>query len=284
MNKHSTRVQASGGVSLAVDIGGDPSRPSVILLHGGGQTRHAWGKALRQLVAAGYHVLSLDLRGHGESDWSAQGDYSMDAFIADLHAVVANLPDKPILVGASLGGSVSLIAQGEHPDLAAALVLVDVAPRLEPKGVDNIIEFMSARPEGFASLEEVAQAIAAYNPHRPPPSDLEGLKKNLRQLENGRWGWHWDPAFMFDGGPRKKADAMSQRMQSAAQHIAIPTLLVRGMASDVVSLEGVEELKGLIPHVEVVNIDKTGHMVAGDKNDAFNAAILEFLGRHRPVH
>ncbi|MDY0013954.1 MAG: alpha/beta hydrolase [Rhodocyclaceae bacterium] len=278
------KIPGKGGLTIAAEVGGDPASPAVILLHGGGQTRHAWGKALHQLVAAGYHVLSLDLRGHGESDWAADGDYALESFVADLQAVAATLPGKPALVGASLGGSSALLAQGLNPDLAAALVLVDVAPRLEPQGVNNIIQFMKARPEGFASLEEVAQAIAAYNPHRPPPSDLEGLKKNLRRLPNGNWGWHWDPAFMADDRAEGKAAAMSQQMAAAARHVRIPTLLVRGMASDVVSPEGVAEFQALIPHLEVMEIQKTGHMVAGDKNDAFNTAILEFLGRHHPVH
>lgn len=282
-NKRSVKIKTPGNMSIAADVGGDPSRPCVILLHGGGQTRHAWGKALHELVAAGYHAISVDLRGHGESDWAPGGDYSMDSLCADLKAIVATLPGKPALVGASLGGALSLVAQGMDPDLAAALVLVDVVPRMEPQGVNNIIQFMLAKPEGFASLEEVAQAIAAYNPHRPPPNDLEGLKKNLRQLKNGRWRWHWDPAFMAGGLPEDKAAAFSQRMYDAAARIAIPTLLVRGMTSDVVSPQGAAELKQLIPHLEMIDIEKAGHMVAGDKNDVFNAAILDFLGRHFPV-
>lgn len=287
MNPHthmrSVKFKGKGSLTIAADVGGDPARPCVILLHGGGQTRHAWGKALDELVAAGYHVVSVDLRGHGESDWAPGGDYSMDSLCTDLKAVIATLPGRPVLVGASLGGVVSMVALGKDPQLAAGLVLVDVVPRLEPQGVSNILNFMLAKPEGFESLEEAAQAIAAYNPHRSPTRDLEGLKKNLRRLDNGRWRWHWDPAFVAGGVPMDKALAFSQRMQEAARSIAVPTLLVRGMASEVVSPEGVAELKALIPHLETADIEKTGHMVAGDKNDVFNAAVIDFLGRHFPV-
>lgn len=288
MNKHTdiqtTSIESTGGVTIVADVGGNPANPSVILLHGGGQTRHAWGGALRELIATGYHTLSVDLRGHGDSSWSTQGDYSIDSLCTDLQAVVDTLPNKPILVGASLGGVISMVAQGQNPALAAALVLVDVVPHMEPKGIHRIIDFMLGKPEGFASLEEVAAAIATYNPHRPPPSNLEGLKKNLRQREDGRWHWHWDPAFMAHGGlPHEAALEFSQHMCDAAQHIQVPTLLVRGMASDVVSLQGVAELQQLLPHLEVVDIEQTGHMVAGDRNDAFNVAVIDFLGRYFPV-
>lgn len=278
---HRESFVGHGGVKLAADVVGTPGAPEIVLLHGGGQTRHAWRKAMHALAAAGYRVVSLDTRGHGDSDWAADGDYSFDALCGDLQAILPCLHGKPVLVGASMGGCVALALAGEIPDLAAALVLVDVAPRLEEKGVEHVRQFMAARPDGFASLEEVAQVIAAYNPSRQPTDDLQGLKKNLRQGHNGRWYWHWDPAFIA-GDQREIVAGISERMRSAAQKIAIPTLLVRGQTSDVVSLQGVDELKQLIPHLEFVDVAQAGHMVAGDRNDVFNAAIIEFLQRHFP--
>src|SRR5690606_40599381 len=119
----------------------------------------------------------------------------------------AGLPRPPVLVGASLGGLASLVAvaeSGEQERTARALVLVDVAHRIEDEGRDRIGAFMTGHLDGFASLEEAADAIAAYNPHRPRPKDLSGLAKNLRQREDGRWVWHWDPAFVQ--GQRGSAD------------------------------------------------------------------------------
>lgn len=247
----------------------------VLLLHGGGQTRHSWHRSGSRFASAGWTTIAIDARGHGDSDWDPAGDYSMDALVDDLAAVVAELGVAPVLVGASMGGITSLLAVGESAVTAAALVLVDVAPRTEPEGVKRILDFMAASPDGFASLEEVADAVAAYNPHRPRPKNLDGLKKNVRQRANGRWYWHWDPAFLsVSDEPTRQA--RQERMEAAAGHIDVPTLLIRGAQSDVVSPQGAEELQQLIPHA-VVQEARAGHMVAGDDNDVFVSQVVEFL-------
>lgn len=272
-----------GGVTLAADVGGDPAQPSVVLMHGGGQTRYSWGRAARELVRMGYHVVSLDLRGHGESDWAPDGDYSMDAFVGDVLAVIATLAQPPALVGASLGGITALLAIGESlTPVARALVLVDVVPRIEPSGAEAIVNFMRGNPGGFPNLEEAADAVARYLPHRPRPRNAEGLKKNLRVGEDGRLYWHWDPGFIA-GIERFDNTAFSERLDSAAKSITLPTLLVRGKQSEVVSAEGARSLLELIPHAEYVDVEGAGHMVAGDKNDTFNAAVEDFLGRTLPA-
>lgn len=278
MKMHSARFAGHGGMTLAADVGGDPHHPPVILMHGGGQTRHSWGKAARDLVGMGLRVISLDLRGHGESDWSPDGDYELDAFVRDLEAIIATLSVPVALVGASLGGVISLLALGKRPDLpVSALILVDVVPRLERKGVERIHAFMYGKPEGFANLEEAADAVAAYLPNRPRRADNDGLMKNLRARDDGRLYWHWDPKF-FTGSPQLgRLEEMVLRMEEAARHIAVPTLIVRGRVSDVVSREGVAHLRELIPHAEYIDVEDAGHMVAGDKNDQFNAAVERFL-------
>ncbi len=171
-------------------------RGVVLLLHGGGQTRHSWHRSGARFAAAGWTTVAIDARGHGDSAWASDGDYSMDALVGDLAAVVSQLDVTPVLVGASMGGITSLLAVGESAVRAGALVLVDVAPQVEAAGVQRILDFMASAPDGFASLEEVADAIASYNPHRPRPSNLDGLRKNVRQWDDGRWHWHWDPAFL----------------------------------------------------------------------------------------
>lgn len=174
------------GLKLSADVGGPANAPPVILLHGGGQTRHSWGGAMRELIRRGYHVISLDARGHGQSQWSDSGNYSLESFSGDLLAVIRSLSAPPVIVGASMGGATGLHLLGNQPpELAAGLVLVDVVPRMERKGAEKIGRFMRGNPDGFANLEEAAEAVAAYNPHRPRPKDPEGLKKNLRQ-RNGR--------------------------------------------------------------------------------------------------
>jgi len=276
------RYRGSDGISLVADVGGDPSAAPVILLHGGGQTRHSWRGVMQELLSRGYHVINLDARGHGDSDWSPDGIYSLDALAADLRSVVATLSAPPVLVGASMGGATSLYAVGTSTGpFASALVLVDIVPQLDPDGAQKIMAFMNARPDGFATLEEAVDAVAAYNPHRPRPRDTAGLMKNLRRHADGRLYWHWDPRIL-EAPQRPEPPVFADQLHQAAKHVRIPTLLVRGLKSDLVSDEGIAELRHYLPHLEVYDVVGAGHMVAGDKNDAFNDGVLGFLHRHMP--
>lgn len=252
-----------------------------LLLHGGGQTRHSWDRTAAALAARGRDVYTLDLRGHGDSSWAPDGDYSMDAFVTDLRTVLTDRTRKPVIIGASLGGITGLCALGEDPSLAAALVMVDVVVNVEQKGIDRIKAFMTDHIDGFADLEEVADTVAAYNPERRRPKNLDGLRKNVRLHDDGRWYWHWDPEFIRSGQgdePRRHTDPA--RLAAAARHVTAPTLVVRGGKSDVVSDAGIANMRELIPHAEIADVSDAGHMVAGDDNEVFAAAIVEFLDRH----
>jgi pimeloyl-ACP methyl ester carboxylesterase len=278
------------GLELAADAYGPDDGPPVLLFPGGGQTRHSWDGTARLLGNKGWRATTVDLRGHGGSDWAPDGDYSLDAFAADVRDLArATSPRPPALVGASLGGISSLIAIAEDDQatdrpVASALVLVDVAPRLEPEGVARIGAFMLGHLDGFASLEDVADAVAAYNPHRPRPSDLSGLRKNVRQREDGRWYWHWDPRFMTPGRIDEPRSIRNEdRLERAAQALTLPVLLVRGRQSDVLSEAGARNLQALVPHARFVDVAGAGHMVAGDRNDVFNDAVVAFLEETLPV-
>jgi pimeloyl-ACP methyl ester carboxylesterase len=252
----------------------------VLLLHGGGQTRHAWADTARTLAEEGYCAITLDARGHGDSDWCPLGDYSAQTLAADLRAVIRALPAEPIIVGASMGGLTALLAIGEDPSLGCtALVLVDVAPQLERRGVQRIIEFMRRHQDGFETLEQARDAVAAYNPHRPPPEDLSGLRKNVRQHSDGRFYWHWDPAFLDHANAPTDTGSMFDpaRLERAASELDLPVLLIRGYHSDVLSDQGARELLSLIPSARYTVLEQTGHMVAGDRNDVFTEAVLNFL-------
>jgi non-heme chloroperoxidase len=256
----------------------DRSRGVVVLLHGGGQTRHSWARTAERLVAVGWTAITVDARGHGDSDWHPAGDYMLDGFVDDLLALLATLEETPVLIGASLGGITALVAAGENPTSARGLVLVDVVIQLEPEGVDRILEFLTAHRDGFVSLEDVADAIAAYNPIRRRPQNLDGLMKNVRRHADGRWYWHWDPAFIRIGDePQRQVDP--DRLRAAAAKLRIPTLLVRGAQSDVVGDEGMADMLALVPSAESVDIAGAGHMVAGDDNDVFASRLEAFLDR-----
>jgi pimeloyl-ACP methyl ester carboxylesterase len=275
----------TGDVTLVGDAFGDPADPPVVLLHGGGQTRHSWHGTASQLGSRGWYALSMDLRGHGDSGWSPDGNYSAEQYAKDLVDLSGQLPERPAFVGASLGGVSSLLAVGESDaPIGAALVMVDVAPRVEREGVERIRTFMRSGLHGFGSLDEAADAIAAYNPNRPRPKNLDGLRKNLRQKDDGRWYWHWDPRFMSPPGEPSGLDGISEarytpedRLIAAARRITVPALLVRGGSSDLLSEEGAKHLLSLIPHAQYVDVAGAGHMVAGDRNDRFNEAVVTFL-------
>jgi pimeloyl-ACP methyl ester carboxylesterase len=271
----------AGGVRIAGDSWGDPGGPLVLLQHGGGQTRHAWKGAGVALGAAGYHAVAFDARGHGDSDWAPDGLYGQDVMVEDLERVVAALGGRrPVLVGASMGGGTSLVAAGEDHVDATALIIVDIAPRVEMDGVEKIKAFMGQKPEGFDSLEEVAAAIASYQPHRKRPKNLAGLAKNLRLHADGKYHWHWDPRFR--AGVRD-IDKRQQRLEACARALKLPTLLVRGGLSDVLSEEGAQSFLQLCPHAEYVSVANAAHMVAGDRNDIFGNAVIAFLSRAVPV-
>ena len=263
---------------LAAHAWGQPEHPPVILLHGGGQTRHAWKNTARDLAAHGYHALAVDLRGHGDSGWSPDGKYAIDRFVADLRPIASTCHEAPILIGASLGGITGLVAEGEGPPFLAALVLVDVTPTVQHSGIEKIRQFMGARvADGFASVEDAAAAIAVYLPLRARPQSLAGLQKNLRRHADGRYRWHWDPA-LLDFNDRELTPALSGRLTAAASALKLPVLLVRGGASELVSPADAERFLRLVPHARYADISGAGHMVAGDVNDHFGAAVLDFLG------
>jgi len=275
--------RGADGVTLRADVRGDAGAPPVLFLHGGGQTRHAWGGSAAALARDGRYAITLDLRGHGESGWATgEAPYRLERFAADLRAVIEQLGRSPVLVGASLGGLTSLLAVGESDrPIASAAVLVDIAPRIEPEGAQRITSFMIGRPDGYGSLEEVADAIADYTRQRSRPRDLESLKKNLRLREDGRYTWHWDPRFMGVDGPREITE--QARLFAAARRLTLPTLLVRGRESDILSDDGVREFMAHLPNAQYVDVGGAGHMVAGDRNDAFTEAVRGFLTRVAPL-
>lgn len=291
------RFETEPGFFVTADAWGDPAQPPVLLLHGGGQTRHSWGDTARFLAEAGWYAIALDARGHSDSDWSPQSHYDIDYLVSDLKAVIRQVGTLPVLVGASMGGLTALLAVGESSlPIASALILVDIAPRTEQKGVERIFKFMSANPNGFASLNEAADAVAGYLPHRSNatparPSDHSRLKKNLRLKAdpNGgepRYYWHWDPQFLRVWHDLSRVDPIRQRQQEerlfdAARHLRIPTLIVRGGMSDVVSEKVMAEFLDVAPHARSINVADASHMVAGDSNHAFTKAVIDFLKSER---
>jgi len=250
-------------------------RATILMLHGGGQNRFSWKNTGQVLADEGFHVVALDSRGHGDSDRAPDADYDVETLTADVMQVLDAI-DRPVnLIGASMGGLTGILAADlAGPDRVTRLVLVDVVPRFEKNGSARIREFMFSGLHGFGSLEEAADAVAAYLPYRTRPRSPEGLKKNLR-LRNGRWYWHWDPAFMTK--PGDDPELRTEKFEHAAAGLTIPVLLIRGKLSDVVSLEGVRHFLETVPNAEFVELSDAGHTAAGDDNDAFSDVVVTFV-------
>jgi len=247
-----------------------PGRPLALLLPGGGQTRASWARTARSLAAEGLGAAAVDLRGHGESDWSASGEYGVDALVADAVACCRALPEPPVLVGASLSGLTGLLAAAKAPESVRGLVMVDIAIDIQPAGVSRVHAFMTTSRDGFDTLAEFATAVAGYT--GSPPAAPDRMRRHARRRPDGRWYWHWDPAFI-----KRPPDFPRPRLVTAAAALSVPTLVVRGQLSDVVSRADAEATRALIPGATVLDVADTGHMVTGDDNAVFATGLGRFV-------
>jgi len=273
--------RGADAVKLRGEAWGSRRNGVVLLAHGAGQTRHAWAGAAERLAAAGWRGIALDLRGHGESAWSPSGDYRLEAFARDLALVGETLTAegaRPHLVGASLGGLAGLMVETHiSPGAFASLTLVDIVPRMDASGVERIMAFMSAHAfEGFDSIEQAGETIAAYLPHRPKPRDFRGLSKNLRAGADGRFRWHWDPRFVTSVRETRREHTLEE-FEQRLPRLALPVHLIRGRMSELVPEEAVSSFLEAVPGTHFTDIADAGHMIAGDRNDVFCDAVLTFL-------
>jgi pimeloyl-ACP methyl ester carboxylesterase len=269
------RLHADDGVALAVERFGCDDAPAVVFAHGFGQTRHAWAPTARTVAANGWQAITADARGHGDSGWRDDGHYDFAQFVDDL-VLIARPIDRPVLIGASMGGLLGLIAQAEFRPFRA-LVLVDITPRWESAGIERIIDFMRAHPTGFASIDDASEAVANYLPHRAEKKSPKRLRQLLVRGEDGRLRWHWDPRLLDHVANDSERHQVA--LLDAARRIDVPTLLISGEKSDIVSDATIAEFLHLVPHAEHVRVPGATHMVAGDENSAFSSAVLKFLGK-----
>ena len=269
------------GLRLSVETrepaaGDTLAAPTLLFAHGFGQTRGAWNGAASALAARGFRCVSFDSRGHGESERVPGGDYHMQQFADDLLSLARAQPQPPILVGASMGGLLGMVLAGEvRPAPFRALVLVDITPRWETAGVERILAFMQAHPDGFADYAQASAQIAAYLPPGRARKREDQLRPLLREGADGRLRWHWDPALL--GGLVHESERYQPRLLAAAAGIEVPVLLLSGERSDVVSRATVDEFMALVPHARHVEVAGATHMLAGDANDAFTREIAAFI-------
>ncbi|HLS83897.1 MAG TPA: alpha/beta hydrolase [Arenimonas sp.] len=268
------QLRATDGLLLSADA--QPGAgPGVLLAHGFGQTRQAWSATQARLAARGLASLAWDARGHGRSGRNpAERAYRGQQFVDDVLVAAGATGPAPILVGASMGGLTGLMAQAAARPFSA-LVLVDITPRWEASGVERILAFMRAHPDGFASYHEAAERIAEYLPHRRGRKSPARLTHLLVPRADGRLVWHWDPRLLGEFIP--DTAGLEDRLEAACRALDVPVLLVSGGRSDLVSDETVAHFLELTPHARHVRLADATHMVAGDDNDAFTDTLLTFL-------
>lgn len=274
-----TFALSGAGIMLAAEAHGPENGELVLFLHGGGQSRSAWRSAAEQVGGQGYRAVSVDLRGHGTSDWSPDGDYHVERHVADIRAVIGALGPPAVLVGASLGGHVTLLTAAAAPEIVRAIILCDVTPFLDETVADGLRQWLRGSSAGFATLEEAAAMLGSGGTPRRPPS--ERLREHLREGEDGRLYWRWDTRVVEDRFVRHAGEG--GLFAQAAARLRTRTLVLRAGDSTVTSPAQLVRFREVSPHIETMELPGIGHMLTGDSNRAYAAPILAFLAKLAPV-
>ncbi len=268
------------GLSLVADAWGDPGAPPVLFFHGGGQGRGSWRGAARAVAAAGYRGFSVDLRGHGDSGWADDGDYILDAYARDVERLLQVFERPAALVGASRGGQAALVGGSRHPDRVSLIMLADVGPRISTSGVAPIKRFLHRSLEGFATVDEAADALAELW-NKPHVADASGLARVMWTNAEGRLVWRWDPRSV---SPEYLNPASETALiEAAAARVRGPVVLVKAEHSELLTEEGVALFRRLTPQLIVTEAQGVGHMFTGDQNDAFADQLLGHLKTFAPL-
>ncbi len=269
--------RTADGLRLEGEAFDAPGPVSALLLHGGGQTRHTWRRAARHLQAMAIPCLTFDQRGHGDSDWAANGDYSLDAFLADALLVLRDWARPVVLIGTSLGGIVNLMVAGSGQPQVRGLVMVDTAPQLDPAEIDWLVEFLGG--EGERGFESPAAAVAHLRRFFPALAvSAESIERSLRRGADGRWYRHWDVR-VVTGARNSVALPHEQRLHEDAARVTVPFALVRAGASHLVSDAAVERLRRCAPHLEVFELPGTHHLFSSAESLQIMEMLTGFLRR-----
>jgi pimeloyl-ACP methyl ester carboxylesterase len=267
------------GQRLAADQYGPDERTPVLLIGGLGQTRHSWTRAAKRIAATGRRAITLDMRGHGESERAPDGRYGYPQQVGDIVAVVRAIGRPVVVAGNSLGGKIGLAAAGSAgPDVVAGLTMVDTVPRSRAEGIASVTGPMASPAEGFASPADAAAQVALGRGEPVTATLVERLQRNMRRDGSGRWHWHWDQRYL-DPAQQIGSGAGSDMLEAFARRVRVPALLAWCELSEVVDAAGINALRAIMPQLEVEVIEGARHMIVGDQNDAFANALVAFLGR-----
>ena len=282
MKSISHRIKASHDLELHVLEWSTEGVP-LILLHGHGNEAHLWDDFIPS-VSEHYRVLAVDQRGHGDSGWDDEGRYDAETMADDLEALLDHFEiDRFVLIGFSMGGRVSMAFAGRHPERLAGLVLVDIAPELDARGIARIGNEMSEqRAPVFSSIEEYARLLSLNYPAGQPAALHRMAQYGLRKREDGLFELKMDPKLRSDRPDdeesKKKEDAFTQLQWEALAKLPCPTLLVRGAASDILSPDTADRMvEEVLQNGTLAVVPQAAHSVATDNPEGFREAVCTFV-------
>ena len=270
-------IDANGLRLHYLDWGNDGA-PPMLLLHGFSGHAHTWDIFARA-VCGGFHVLALDQRGHGDTEWAKDGAYAIDDHVGDIAAFHDRLDLGPVvLIGLSMGGRNAIRFTSLHPGKVEKLVVVDIGPDIDPRGAERVRQTAANAPEDFASIDDAIEYLRRANPTMSPASEAalrSRVEHGVNQLPNGRYTWKYDKALR----DQRRAGAQPPiDLWPAVRQIKAPTLIVRGGASDVFSPDTAKRMLEMIPGSRFVEIPGAGHSVPAEAPVEFERAVREFLG------
>ena len=254
---------------------GNESAPVMLLLHGLRGHGRSWDDVAVRFCDD-YHVLALDQRGRGETDWAPRGDYSTDAFVADLEEFCYSLGiERFTLVGHSMGGRNSMAFGGRNPDMLEKLVIVDIGPEIDPVGSARITRELVDVPLEFDSFEDALRHVMSQNRFASEDVMRRRLTYQTKDLPNGKIGWRYDPEIREQR--RNGTGAPPPDLWEPLSRITCPTLIIRGTETDTVSLAVAERMVETLADGTLVHVERAAHMVFEDNPEGFNAVLAEFL-------
>ena len=254
---------------------GDPSNPSILMLHGNSQQSHSWD-FVSLALSEQFHLIVLDQRGHGDSDWAGDGDYSIEAQQKDIDGFVQAVGlDGFTLMGHSMGGRNSYVWASRHPGALKALIIVDTGPQTQRTGSNRIQQFKEL-PDELDSFDDFVQRVQEYT-GRTQEQVLGALKYSIRQRSDGKWTWKYDKIMRTPGA--RPPGWTSEQLWDCVGKIDCPTLVLRGDRSDIFADDTMHRMEQVIPDCTTVTISNAGHLVQGDNPAEFLVEVGKFLGR-----
>lgn len=264
----------ANGMQLHYLDWGNADKPKMLLLHGGAQSAHSWDFFCLSL-RTDFHIVAVDQRGHGDSDWSDAGEYDTKFHVADLNSFSDAIGyDSFILIGLSMGGRNAYSFAAKYPEKVDRLIIIDVGPDIQAEGRRHIQEFLEGT-ETFESFDWLVERVKRFNPRRPEKQIRGSLINNLKQMEDGRWTWKHDRR----GGIRRdRGGEMNEAAWQDLANVQASTLVVRGAESNILSLQTATKMSRTIAQSRLVEVPKAGHLVQGDNPVEFEQVVRDFLG------